>query len=342
MSQIDQSALLIPSAVTERSPLESVPVEEAEAIAVTRRNIERQVRADAATDGLARRDEHPKSHGCVEGTFEVLADLPPEFAVGLFAAPRTYPAWLRFSNASTKPKDDKAGDGRGVGVKLMGVEGSRSGTQDLVLMNGPRFFLRDAAQALAFNQAGANALKFFAPSLNPFRWRVHELMAAMAITGSKMSSPLGARYWSVTPYLFGEGAFKYSLIPAGEPSAHQDRTGPNFLHDNMAKSLAEADARFDFAIQLRTPGMSVEDPTIEWRESDSPFVRVARLTIPKQGFDDPERLSFGENLSFTPWHGLDAHRPLGGINRVRRSVYEAISTLRHDLNAAPRQEPVRA
>jgi hypothetical protein len=36
---------------------------------------------------------------------------------------------------------------------------------------------------------------------------------------------------------------------------------------------------------------------------------------------------------------VDAHRPLGGINRVRRSVYEAISTLRHQLNDAPRVEP---
>ncbi len=88
------------------------------------------------------------------GSFQVLGDLPAEYAVGLFATPRTYPAWLRFSNANPKAQDDKAGDGRGVGIKLMGVEGSRSGTQDLLMMNAPRFFLRDAVQALAFNQAG--------------------------------------------------------------------------------------------------------------------------------------------------------------------------------------------
>ncbi len=97
---------------------------------------------------------------------------------------------------------------------------------------------------------------------------------------------------------------------------------------------------FDFAIQLHKSGMPIEDPTIEWLERDAPFVRVARVVIPQQTFDDPERLAFGEALSFTPWHGLDAHRPLGGINRVRRSVYEAISTLRHDLNGAVREEPV--
>ena len=335
----NQSALLIPSAVTEAAPLELIPVEEESAIAATTNAIEAGVRAAAATDGMARRDEHPKAHGCVKSSFEILPNLPADYAIGLFASPRTYPAWLRFSNANTTPQDDKASDGRGVGLKLLGVEGSRSGTQDLVLMNGPRFFLRDAAQALAFNRAGKNPLKFFLPSLNPFAFRLHELLAAMSITGSKMSNPLNARYWSVTPYLFGEGACKYSLIPAGAPFPAEDRTGPNFLHDNMARSLSEADAMFDFAVQLRKPNMPIEDPSIEWRERDSPFVKVARLVIPRQTFDDPERISFSENLSFTPWHGLDAHRPLGGINRVRRAVYETVSSVRHALNDAPRVEP---
>jgi hypothetical protein len=40
-----------------------------------------------------------------------------------------------------------------------------------------------------------------------------------------------------------------------------------------------------------------------------------------------------------PWHAVPEHRPLGGINRVRKVVYETISKLRHDLNGAPRSEP---
>ena len=66
---------------------------------------------------------------------------------------------------------------------------------------------------------------------------------------------------------------------------------------------------------------------------------VADLTIARQVFDTPERIAFGEGLSFSPWHGLDAHRPLGGINRVRRTVYETISKLRHELTNTPRVEP---
>jgi hypothetical protein len=50
-------------------------------------------------------------------------------------------------------------------------------------------------------------------------------------------------------------------------------------------------------------------------------------------------MEFGDNLSFTPWHALSEHRPLGGIQRARRVVYETISKLRHGLNNAPRKEP---
>lgn len=30
-----------------------------------------------------------------------------------------------------------------------------------------------------------------------------------------------------------------------------------------------------------------------------------------------------ESLSFNPWHALAEHRPLGGMNRLRRAVYAA-------------------
>ncbi|MEK1942330.1 MAG: hypothetical protein AAAB16_18325, partial [Pseudomonas sp.] len=36
--------------------------------------------------------------------------------------------------------------------------------------------------------------------------------------------------------------------------------------------------------------------------------------------------------SFNPWHALPEHRPLGGINRLRKAVYEAVSAYRHERN----------
>jgi hypothetical protein len=85
--------------------------------------------------------------------------------------------------------------------------------------------------------------------------------------------------------------------------------------------------------------MDVEDSVQEWNDEDAPFYKVAKITIPKQAFDSDAQRSFCENLSYTPWHSLPEHRPLGGVNRIRRIVYERISKLRHDLNQSLRQEP---
>ena len=50
-------------------------------------------------------------------------------------------------------------------------------------------------------------------------------------------------------------------------------------------------------------------------------------------------MEYAEHLSFTPWHSLPEHRPIGGVNRIRKTVYEQISTLRHNANKTPRREP---
>jgi hypothetical protein len=33
------------------------------------------------------------------------------------------------------------------------------------------------------------------------------------------------------------------------------------------------------------------------------------------------------------------HQPIGGVNRIRKAVYERASTLRHTASAMPRREP---
>jgi hypothetical protein len=86
--------------------------------------------------------------------------------------------------------------------------------------------------------------------------------------------------------------------------------------------------------------MPIEDPTKLWDETLSRPVTVARLKIPTgQPFDEADRRAYGEHLSFTPWHALPEHAPLGGINRVRRAVYESLSEFRHALNHVRRREP---
>src|SRR5262249_44424098 len=122
-----------------------------------------------------------------------------------------------------------------------------------------------------------------------------------------------------------------------------DTISPDRLRAAMAFHLDRAEARFDFMVQLRPKEgfgkMPVEDPSIEWSTLSANFQKVATIVIPPQNFDNPARMAFCENLSYTPWHSLPEHRPLGGINRARKVVYQAISKVRHQCNAVPRREP---
>ena len=84
--------------------------------------------------------------------------------------------------------------------------------------------------------------------------------------------------------------------------------------------------------------MPIEDPTVLWK---SAWERVATIEIDAQDFDFPARWEWGNKLSFSPWHALDEHRPLGGINRARKIVYPASFDLRlQNLNAP--KEPTEA
>lgn len=78
---------------------------------------------------------------------------------------------------------------------------------------------------------------------------------------------------------------------------------PRFLRKAMRATLEQQDACFEFLVQPRTTtSMSVERSMIEWDENESPFQKVATLTIPKQAFDLPAQDEFCANLSFSPWH----------------------------------------
>lgn len=322
---------------------ELIPANESLAIQQIVQIVEESIRANAK-NGPAQRDAHFKAHGCVKARFHVL-QLPDEISIGIFGEAREYPAWIRYSNGSGKVQDDSVGDGRGMAIKLMGVERSQSGTQDFVMVNHPVFFVRNAVDYIEFQKALSQdtPIKFFFPGFNPLNFRLHEFKIAVAIRNKKVDNPLNTQYWSTTPYRFGDTTMKFSARPC-DKSIHSlsvETTSPNFLRENMQKHLSQGDACFAFMVQLRAHSleMPIEDPTIEWNEKDSPFISVAKIMIPSQEFTTPEQLKFCEDLTFTPWHAVLDHQPLGGINRVRKVVYDTSSRIRHELNGIERREP---
>lgn len=302
--------------------------------------------------GSARRDAHPKAHGCVTAEFHVLDALPKALAKGMFVPGRTYRAWIRFSNGSSDPtRADIKGDARGMAVKILGVPGKKlledeagAQTQDFVMINHPVFFATDPARYLAMVQ-DADSDSVYRKLLIPFALGPKGTLIALQTRSSKISNPLQTRYWSMVPYQLGAGdgrqAVKYSARPcaAGVDPIPTD-PGHDFLRDALRNTLEKGDACMEFLVQPRTSNaMDVEDSRIEWKEAEAPFYEVATIIIPRQRFDTPEQNQFCENLSFTPWHALPEHKPLGVTNRLRKIIYDHISRVRHEMNATERQEP---
>jgi hypothetical protein len=298
----------------------------------------------------ARRDQHPKAHGCVKAEFIVDDNLPDQLRYGVFKEPRTYPAWIRYSSSSVQMKPDTQKDAHGMSIKLLGVEGEKvledeknEMTQDFILANNKVFFVRNTADYVVFISAFSQGkLMSFFFGWNPFKWRLHELKNMLSATQKSVANPLQIQYWSQTPYKLGSNAIKFSAKPrSAKIDPMPGSPGPDFLQEAMARQLKTEDVYFDFLVQLQTDPvkMPIEDATIVWDESLSPFQKVGTIHIPVQTFDSPAQIEFAENLSFTPWHTLPEHRPLGNTNRVRRKVYETVSKLRHQLNNARRQEP---
>lgn len=329
--------------------LEVVPAQEAAMSKMMAQGISALIKSEFLKSGFAVRDAHAKHHGCVKAVFKVNEKLPESLRMGAFQEGKSYPTWIRYSNGSGKSQDDSVGDGRGMAIKLMGVNGEKLAhderfTQDFLFINHPVFFVRNAAEYMDFQKAvkEGSITKFFFPGLNPANWRLHEMKIANSIQSKKVENLLTTRYWSMTPSLLKNRAVKYSVRPCSGVQIRSNRTkSPNYLRETMRDHLNVRGACFEFGVQFQKDAISmpVEDPTIEWEEKVSPFFKVATITIPAQRFETKEQMRFCENLSLNPWHSNLEHRPLGGINRVRREVYEAVSKTRHELNQEARIEP---
>ena len=109
----------------------------------------------------------------------------------------------------------------------------------------------------------------------------------------------------------------------------------------LVAELRERPYEFDIQVQLCTDlaHMPVEDVTVPWPETLSPFVTVAKLRLPQQDIGGDDNLERMDATSMSPWRVTEEHRPLGNIMRVRKEVYRQSSILRHQMNHQVRKEP---
>lgn len=298
------------------------------------------------------RDAHAKAHGCVQAEVQVLPELASDLRQGVFSEPgKTWQATMRLSNGNAYPQFDSIRDARGMAIKLLDVPGKQllddqqqRREQDFVMFSHPNFFVSDVAeyrQNVAAQADGQKMLAFF-PDWDPRSWQVRHLFIALATLSPAPQSPTQSTYFSVSPYKYGEANAKFRVLP--DPAScptytlpAQNRKLPNFLRSALNQQLSTDRVPACFVLQIQRQDankyMPIEDTSIEWDEKDAPFQTVARITVPAQDFDTPALNLQCDNHSFNPWFGLEAHRPVGGINRLRKAVYEAVSDYRHARNA---------
>lgn len=330
------------------------PGEQALLDEVTRTTVVFQTAQNPPTVKVSQRDFHAKHNACLAATWSPLPNLPANVKVGAFALTAPQKAVIRWSNGAPKSptgndqiNPDIHPEPRGLAIKLvdipgasiLNVEDAREGkaNQDFVMINFPAFFLRTPKNYPQFMTAITKGQPFF------------QLLDALELSVLKASTTTVAdevteSFFSQVPYVLGSGYAKYRArlcdpeTPA--PLTEAEKKNPHFLRARIRERVMKGPICLIFSVQPKTAGQMVEDAAIAWKESDAPFIDVAKITIPAgQDINDPARDSFCENISFNPWNSLAENRPAGAINRARLAVYTGLSRKRRTENKVQIREP---
>ena len=312
----------------------------------------------------AYRPVHAKSHGVLVGTLTVHSSLPEHLKQGLFANPASYPAILRFS---TNPGDllaDSVSSPRGLAIKILNVPGemvpfhSGNNTQDIVCVNAKAFGTPNAGgfleqlklldKTLEYPEGVKQAVSTVARSTNTILRAIGIHSGSLDNIGHPYTHILGETFSTIAPIRYGDYVAKLAVVPSSDnlkelTGKHIDAGhGFNALEELIKEFFKEKTATWEIQSQLAlddgtTP---IEDASKPWPEDNSPYQTVATLTVPPQeSYSNSRQIFVDEQLSFSPWHALAAHQPLGGIMRSRRVAYEEAQQFRAARNLRPHIEP---
>jgi len=327
--------------------------------------------------GLVVRNAHAKGYGLARGEVEILSGIPNEYAQGIYAKPGRHEAMVRFSNGTNHVGDDRfLGPITGIGLKLFGIEGRTlledepdSHTFDYALINHPVFFVNTLKHYIFIQSLFANLglpppamtpeekeaalhriLYNFVTgkgTLPPEEWAWEELGAFLQLAQHKPINLLLSTYWTMGAVRHGDYVAKVRVAPVQsfadrvvQREIDFDSAGQVF-RPALVGELRERPYEFDIQVQLSTDlvRMPVEQTTVVWPESLSPYVTVAKLRLPQQDIGGEDNFERMDKTSMAPWRVTEEHRPLGSIMRSRLEVYRESSKLRHEANNQERREP---
>jgi len=330
-----------------------LPDEQALLDEVTRTTVAFQTAQNPPTVKVSQRDFHAKHNACLAGVWTPLKNVPERAKVGVFAMTSPVRTVIRWSNGGPKSptgNDQLAPDAhpepRGLAIKLvdvpgdsiLNVEDARAGklNQDFILINFPQFFLRTPKNYPQFMTALTKGQPFF-NLLDPLE------LSVLKASQTTVPDEVAERFFSQVPYVLGDTYAKYSVRLCDPkpvaPLGAEEAKNPHFLRERIRARVAKESICLIFSVQPKGADMPVEDAAVEWKQSDSAFIDVAKIVIPRgQDINDPARDSYCENMSFNPWNSLAENRPAGAINRARLAVYTGISRKRRMENKVPVRE----
>jgi hypothetical protein len=318
----------------------------------------------AEHEGHAHRAVHAKGHALLRARFQVAHDLPAELAHGLFARPGAYDALVRLSSPPAEQLPDSVSTPRAMAVKILGVQGERveggdeQHSQDFLMVNGPAFttpgvqgFLRAAKLLAATTERMPRTKQVLSATLRGAEAALEAVggqsATLKALGGEPQHHPLGETFFTQVPFLYGPYMAKFSWVPVSPAllalTGQSLPSGEDAQRDAIAAFFADlaAPVMWELRVQLcrDLAQMPIEDASVVWPESISPFVPVGHLSIGAQPAWSTDAEAREDALAFAPWHALAAHRPLGSLNRARRVVMAASRQFRSQFNRCPIHEP---
>ncbi|MES2529833.1 MAG: catalase family protein [Pseudomonadota bacterium] len=317
-------------------------------------------------EGHAYRSVHAKSHGLLYARLTVLPGLPLVFAQGAFSQPGEYPVAMRFSTLPGDLLDDSVSTPRGLAIKVVGIQGERlegsegHTTQDFLMVNGPAFsaptakkFLRTLKLLAATTDKAPGLKKVLAATLRGLETLVEkagvESATLKSLGGHPETNVLGETFYTQVPMLYGPYMAKLSIAPVSpeltaltDAPVQIDSEHPDGLREAVVSHFANRGGSWELRVQLCTDmeKMPIEDASVVWPEDESPYVAVARIdALPQVAWSAARSIAVDDGMSFSPWHGLAAHRPIGSVMRVRKAAYEMAARFRSEHNPTPATEP---
>lgn len=308
----------------------------------------------------AMRGTHVKTQAIVKGQLTINSDLPEHLAQGLASpanAQSPHPVAIRFANEPSFLQDDRAPGPRGCGMKIFNVSGnyldpigSRTQTQDLTFNNAPLLELRDlktTVEIFTIRERHFREPEKIKPEL--------EKRSDASLQKAPMGLPnqhfLSYTMYSQAAYRWGPYVVKYALFPTGEYQAaleksHKitDSSSPE-QHSQWLKEWfrdGKQDATYDLRVQLcqSLSAQPVEDASVPWDETAFPFQTVGQVVLPagQDPFAAERRAFWDDHMKLNVWYGLEEHRPLGSVNRLRKELYQRSSGFRSHMNDADLKE----